>query len=207
MTTDTRRKETVVRGDGFVVGGMAKGAAMLAPNMATMLAVLTTDAAVEPAALRRPAAGVADSFNAMTVDGCTSTNDTVHPAGDGRAGRPDPAPSTPPSPTRASTWPRRWWATPRATPRSSQCGSPAPPATTRPAARPQGGREPAREVLVVRRGPVLGPGGQRARHRRRRLDVSARHGRLRRDGRRRGRVASTTTPPALAAHMAGATRP
>ena len=52
MTTDTRRKETVVRGDGFVVGGLAKGAAMLAPNMATMLAVLTTDAAVEPAPLR-----------------------------------------------------------------------------------------------------------------------------------------------------------
>ena len=92
MTTDTRRKETVVRGDGFVVGGLAKGAAMLAPNMATMLAVLTTDAAVEPAALRSALlAGVADSFNAMTVDGCTSTNDTVLVLASGRAGSPDPA--------------------------------------------------------------------------------------------------------------------
>ncbi len=46
MTTDTVRKEVVVEGAGFTVGGMAKGAAMLAPNMATMLAVLTTDAAL-----------------------------------------------------------------------------------------------------------------------------------------------------------------
>ena len=91
MTTDTRAKQTVVRGDGFVVGGMAKGAAMLAPNMATMLAVLTTDADVEPDILRTVLqAGVADSFNAMTIDGCTSTNDTVLLLANGRAGRPDP---------------------------------------------------------------------------------------------------------------------
>jgi glutamate N-acetyltransferase / amino-acid N-acetyltransferase len=92
MTTDTRRKETVVRGDGFAVGGMAKGAAMLAPDMATMLAVLTTDAAVDPATLTDVLrAGVADSFNAMTVDGCTSTNDTVLILAGGQAGAPDPA--------------------------------------------------------------------------------------------------------------------
>jgi glutamate N-acetyltransferase/amino-acid N-acetyltransferase len=90
MTTDTRRKETVVGGPGFVVGGMAKGAAMLAPNMATMLAVLTTDALVDPDTLRRLlAAGVADSFNAVTVDGCTSTNDTVILLAGGRAGAVD----------------------------------------------------------------------------------------------------------------------
>jgi glutamate N-acetyltransferase/amino-acid N-acetyltransferase len=78
MTTDTRRKETVVRRDGFTVGGMAKGAAMLAPNMATMLAVLTTDAVADGETLQRVLrAGVADSFNSMTIDGCTSTNDTV----------------------------------------------------------------------------------------------------------------------------------
>jgi glutamate N-acetyltransferase / amino-acid N-acetyltransferase len=78
MTTDTQRKEVVVPGRGFTVGGMAKGAAMLAPDMATMLAVLTTDAAVEPAMLRRALRdAVARSFNQMTVDGCTSTNDTV----------------------------------------------------------------------------------------------------------------------------------
>ena len=91
MTTDTRRKESVVRGPGFVVGGMAKGAAMLAPNMATMLGVLTTDAAVEPDVLTALLqAGVADSFNAMTVDGCTSTNDTVLCLASGRAGPADP---------------------------------------------------------------------------------------------------------------------
>jgi glutamate N-acetyltransferase / amino-acid N-acetyltransferase len=90
MTTDTRRKETVVRGDGFAVGGMAKGAAMLAPDMATMLAVLTTDAAVAPPTLDRVLrAGVADSFNAVTVDGCTSTNDTVLLLASGRSGPPD----------------------------------------------------------------------------------------------------------------------
>jgi glutamate N-acetyltransferase / amino-acid N-acetyltransferase len=89
MTTDTVRKETVIRGDGYVVGGLAKGAAMLAPNMATMLAVLTTDAAVDPDKLRTVLqAGVADSFNATTIDGCTSTNDTVLLLASGRAGPP-----------------------------------------------------------------------------------------------------------------------
>ena len=88
-TTDTHRKETVVQGDGFVVGGMAKGAAMLAPNMATMLAVLTTDAAVDPIELTDVLrAGVAESFNAMSVDGCTSTNDTVILLASGEAGAP-----------------------------------------------------------------------------------------------------------------------
>ena len=86
-TTDTVRKEVVVEGDGFVVGGMAKGAAMLAPGMATMLAVLTTDAAVDASALRTALlAGVDDSFNALTVDGCTSTNDTVLFLASGRSG-------------------------------------------------------------------------------------------------------------------------
>ncbi len=78
MTTDTVAKTTLVEGDGFSVGGIAKGAAMLEPNMATMLAVLTTDAAVDPAtatALLQEA--VAGSFNCLTVDGAESTNDTV----------------------------------------------------------------------------------------------------------------------------------
>ena len=77
-TTDTVRKQTVVDVDGCRVAGMAKGAAMLAPNMATMLAVLTTNASVHPTVLRGTlAAAVNDSFNALSVDGCTSTNDTV----------------------------------------------------------------------------------------------------------------------------------
>jgi glutamate N-acetyltransferase/amino-acid N-acetyltransferase len=87
LTTDTVRKEVVVGGEGFVVGGMAKGAAMLAPNMATMLAVLTTDAEVGPGRLHEVLAGaVDDSFNALSVDGCTSTNDTVIVLASGQAG-------------------------------------------------------------------------------------------------------------------------
>ena len=78
MTTDTVPKEVVVAGDGFTVGGMAKGAAMLAPDMATMLALCTTDAAVDPSILHRSLQeAVAASFNTITVDGCTSTNDSV----------------------------------------------------------------------------------------------------------------------------------
>ena len=89
MTTDTRAKQVVVPARGFTVGGMAKGAAMLAPNMATMLAVLTTDAAVDPAMLRRALRdAVSRSFNQMTVDGCTSTNDTVIVLASGLAGAP-----------------------------------------------------------------------------------------------------------------------
>ena len=86
LTTDTVAKEVVVVGDGFTVGGMAKGAAMLAPDMATMLAVLTTDAPAEPGELRAAlVAAVEMSFNRLSVDGCTSTNDTVIVLADGRA--------------------------------------------------------------------------------------------------------------------------
>jgi glutamate N-acetyltransferase/amino-acid N-acetyltransferase len=91
-TTDTVRKEVVVGAAGFSVGGMAKGAAMLAPNMATMLAVLTTDAAVDAVVLGEALArAVEDSFNALSVDGCTSTNDTVIVLASGSAGAVDPA--------------------------------------------------------------------------------------------------------------------
>ncbi len=93
LTTDTVAKEVVVAGDGFTVGGMAKGAAMLAPDMATMLAVLTTDAAADPGALQKAlGAAVETSFNRLSVDGCTSTNDTVVVLAGGRAGvTPPPA--------------------------------------------------------------------------------------------------------------------
>src|SRR5712692_5152060 len=83
LTTDTVRKETLhtVALSGGVtatVGGMAKGAAMLSPAMATMLAVITTDAAVQADALQSMlASAVNESFNALVVDGCRSTNDTV----------------------------------------------------------------------------------------------------------------------------------
>jgi glutamate N-acetyltransferase/amino-acid N-acetyltransferase len=92
LTTDTHAKEVVVRSGGFTVGGMAKGAAMLAPNMATMLAVLTTDAAVDPEPLTTMLrAAVASSFNTLSVDGCTSTNDTVIVLASGHAGPVDDA--------------------------------------------------------------------------------------------------------------------
>ena len=91
LTTDSSRKEVLVTHPTFTVAGMAKGAGMLAPNMATMLAFLTTDAAVEPGPLADVLrAAVDDSFNAMTVDGCTSTNDTVVLMASGRAGPCDP---------------------------------------------------------------------------------------------------------------------
>jgi glutamate N-acetyltransferase/amino-acid N-acetyltransferase len=89
MTTDTKVKETVQQGGGWTIGGMAKGAAMLAPNMATMLAVLTTDAAVDAAQLQAALGNaVARSFNRLSVDGCTSTNDTVIVLANGQAGAP-----------------------------------------------------------------------------------------------------------------------
>jgi glutamate N-acetyltransferase/amino-acid N-acetyltransferase len=91
MTTDTVPKEVVVAGPGFAVGGMAKGAAMLAPNMATMLALCTTDAAVDAPTLQKALQeAVAASFNTITVDGCTSTNDTVLVLASGRGDAPTP---------------------------------------------------------------------------------------------------------------------
>ena len=87
LTTDTVRKLSVARGDGFIVGGMAKGSAMLAPNMATMLAVLTTDAEATPAELKSAlVSAMPTSFNALSVDGATSTNDTVILLASGKAG-------------------------------------------------------------------------------------------------------------------------
>lgn len=78
MTTDTVPKQATAEGDGFVVGGMAKGAGMLAPALATMLVVLTTDAEAEPGeldAVLREACAV--TFDRIDSDGCQSTNDTV----------------------------------------------------------------------------------------------------------------------------------
>jgi glutamate N-acetyltransferase/amino-acid N-acetyltransferase len=89
MTTDTVPKEALVQGNGFTVGAMAKGAAMLAPNMATMLALCTTDAVADPVTLHTAlTAAVQASFNVMTVDGCTSTNDTVLVLASGLAATP-----------------------------------------------------------------------------------------------------------------------
>jgi glutamate N-acetyltransferase/amino-acid N-acetyltransferase len=91
MTTDTVPRTTTVFGAGFTVGGIAKGAAMLEPNMATMLAVLTTDAEVDATtATELLRAAVGTSFNCLTVDGAESTNDTVLLLASGSAGPADP---------------------------------------------------------------------------------------------------------------------
>ncbi len=91
MTTDTVPKEVVVAGPGFTVGAMAKGAAMLAPSMATMLALCTTDAAVDAPTLQKALQeAIAASFNAITVDGSTSTNDTVLILASGHGEAPNP---------------------------------------------------------------------------------------------------------------------
>ncbi len=90
MTTDPSPKETAVRvttpAGVFHIGGMAKGSGMIEPNMATMLGFLTTDAVVEPTLLGRALRDAcADTFNAITVDGETSTNDMVLLMAGGRA--------------------------------------------------------------------------------------------------------------------------
>ena len=82
MTTDTRPKiverEVWLRGRPVRVGGIAKGAGMIHPNMATLLAFVTTDARLDPSAAQRALAAATDaSFNAISVDGDTSTNDTA----------------------------------------------------------------------------------------------------------------------------------
>jgi glutamate N-acetyltransferase/amino-acid N-acetyltransferase len=87
MTTDTRAKEALASGPGFTVGGMAKGSGMIHPNLATMLAVVTTDYPLEPGEaveLLRPA--VEKSFNSISVDGECSTNDAVVLLANGESG-------------------------------------------------------------------------------------------------------------------------
>ena len=87
MTTDSHPKQVVVTRDGWSVGGMAKGAGMLAPQLATMLVVLTTDAAADADVLDtalRSATRV--SFDRLDSDGCMSTNDTVTLMASGASG-------------------------------------------------------------------------------------------------------------------------
>ncbi|QIK76415.1 bifunctional glutamate N-acetyltransferase/amino-acid acetyltransferase ArgJ [Nocardioides piscis] len=87
MTTDSVAKQVVVEGAGWTIGGMAKGAGMLAPALATMLVVITTDAVVSAsdldAALR---AATRVSFDRLDSDGCMSTNDTVTVMASGASG-------------------------------------------------------------------------------------------------------------------------
>jgi glutamate N-acetyltransferase / amino-acid N-acetyltransferase len=89
LTTDTHAKQAAATSGRYRVGGCAKGAGMIAPELrlATMLAFVTTDALVAPADVDRLAAGVLQpAFEGLTVDGCTSTNDTVLLFANGAAG-------------------------------------------------------------------------------------------------------------------------
>ncbi|CAN5167017.1 bifunctional glutamate N-acetyltransferase/amino-acid acetyltransferase ArgJ [soil metagenome] len=92
-TTDTVAKTATAQGEGWHVGGMAKGAAMLSPALATMLAVVATDAVADPALLDRVLrTATAGSFDRVDTDGCMSTNDTVLLLASGASGvTPDPA--------------------------------------------------------------------------------------------------------------------
>jgi glutamate N-acetyltransferase/amino-acid N-acetyltransferase len=87
MTTDTIAKTAVISRDGWTIGGMAKGAGMLAPGLATMLVVITTDAVLEPleadAVLRR---ATGQTFDRLDSDGCMSTNDQVTLLANGASG-------------------------------------------------------------------------------------------------------------------------
>lgn len=78
LTTDSEPKQARFEGSNFTIGAMAKGCGMIAPNMATMLAFITTDADVEQPELQKLLKEVVDAtFNTLNVDGATSTNDTV----------------------------------------------------------------------------------------------------------------------------------
>ena len=93
MTTDTHAKQARYADEGWSVGGMAKGAGMLAPGLATMLVVLTTDAVVDPSLLPgQLAEACRTTFDRVDSDGCMSTNDTVILMSSGASGvRPTPA--------------------------------------------------------------------------------------------------------------------
>lgn len=91
MTTDTRKKEAAVRleigGKTVTIGGMAKGSGMIHPNMCTMLSFITTDAKISKKALQAAlSSDVEDTYNMISVDGDTSTNDTVLLLANGMAG-------------------------------------------------------------------------------------------------------------------------
>jgi glutamate N-acetyltransferase/amino-acid N-acetyltransferase len=90
LTTDRETKEVVIRGSNFTLGGMAKGCGMIAPNMATMLAFLTTDADVPLSVMQKALKAASDaSFNTLNVDGAMSTNDTAMLLASGRRGKAD----------------------------------------------------------------------------------------------------------------------
>jgi glutamate N-acetyltransferase/amino-acid N-acetyltransferase len=90
LTTDHKPKTVVIKGSTFTLGGMAKGCGMIAPNMATMLAFLTTDADVPRELMQKVLRQASNAtFNTLNVDGATSTNDTAMLLASGRRGKAD----------------------------------------------------------------------------------------------------------------------
>ncbi|WP_395622670.1 bifunctional glutamate N-acetyltransferase/amino-acid acetyltransferase ArgJ [Sphingomonas daechungensis] len=88
LTTDHKPKEVLIKGSTFTLGGMAKGCGMIAPNMATMLAFLTTDADVPADFIQKVLRSASDAtFNTLNVDGATSTNDTAMVLVSGKRGK------------------------------------------------------------------------------------------------------------------------
>ncbi|MDD6373686.1 MAG: bifunctional glutamate N-acetyltransferase/amino-acid acetyltransferase ArgJ [Bifidobacteriaceae bacterium] len=92
LTTDTKPKTVEIEGNGYRIGGMVKGSGMIAPQLATMLCVITTDAVVTSEQMQKALEhGAEYSFNRIDVDGCMSTNDTVLLLASGASGvTPDP---------------------------------------------------------------------------------------------------------------------
>ena len=87
MTTDKTSKQIVLKVGEYIIAGIAKGSGMIAPNMATMLAFITTDAKISPNLLRTVLKQAAEvSFNMLTVDNCMSTNDCVFALANGLSG-------------------------------------------------------------------------------------------------------------------------
>ncbi len=90
MTTDTRAKQAFIDADGYRIAGIAKGAGMIAPNMATMLGFLVTDAALTPEQAQAALSSTAErTFNRIVVDGDMSTNDSVFLLANGTSAAPD----------------------------------------------------------------------------------------------------------------------
>ena len=96
MTTDSVSKQVVVEGAGWSIGGMAKGAGMIEPNMATMLGFIATDARIAPELLQTLASELGEkSFNRITIDGDTSTNDACMLMASGQYSGPEITASSP----------------------------------------------------------------------------------------------------------------
>jgi len=121
MTTDTVAKQAQAGGNGWLVGGMAKGAGMLAPGMATMLCVVTTDAKVDAATAKAAlASAVSQTLNRVDSDGCMSTNDTVLLMSSVPVTwRLRPVSSKPRSLTCSQIWRANWWPTRKVRPTTS----------------------------------------------------------------------------------------